>query len=338
MEKKRRGVALILALIIIVILFLLGRAAFIHSLTENQAFQRTENSLKAFWLAEAGLSKASYEILQNNITNTTRSFANGTFAYNISVIGADNYIIEARGNFRNTTRSIKTKVSRNVNPSRPNNFYDFALYCAGDLFEGNGNWRIDGNVTYALNFSQSGNPGTINGSVIKDPSINPLFELNFDYLKSISISQGNYHNSSSLNGPFPTGFWYNQTQLIPNVVYLEGDLVLTGNTKTGGLFITRGEVICNETEANETNYNSSLAGTVRIDGIIYTPGKFTMKGTADIIGGVFSGQTAILSGNPHIIYNATYMEAVKNIKADTIINETLWRETTNPYNITYSSE
>ena len=329
---KKRGIALVIALMVIMVLFVLSRAIFSRSMTEYQVNKRYAQSLQAFWVAEAGVNKAFFALSVHNNTNMSNvSYGDGRYTYTIVGNDTANYTINVTGTVGDITRTITTHVSRQEDPSRPTNFYDNALYAAGNFTIGNGNFLVTGNVTHAGNFTQSGNPGTINGTRTQDANITPLYELDFDYLRDLSIQQGNYHNSSTLTGPFPTSFWYNQSAGTPNVIYMEGDFALTGNTHVGGFIITRGEVIFNETVYNESEYNSSIAGTVNITGVIYTPGKFTMKGTADITGGVWSGQTAVISGNPILTYNSTYMQAINNLNADTRVNTTYWREGRNPY-------
>jgi hypothetical protein len=349
--KKTNGVALIVGLITLAVLLGFSATAVMRSTSESRLAQRYSDSVRAFWLAESGANIAMQRYTNCNMTGTTfsgtitaRNVANGTLTtiggyngtYSTSNCTA-NCTINATGFVPATSprvaRSIRINITRIVDPGEPGSFYDNAIYAAGNLttsIKGNGKFKVEGNLTYATNFTQSGNPGNVTGNVTQDPTIAPLFDLNFEALKALSIAQGNYHNSTQLSGPFPSSFWYNETAKIPNVVYMEGDLDLTGNDEVGGFFITQGQFIYNDT-VNESEYNASLGGTVEVNGCIYAPGNFKVAGTVDIYGGVWIGGAGTMSGNPTVKYNATYMDAIRNLRADTITTVTSWTDTQNPY-------
>jgi cytoskeletal protein CcmA (bactofilin family) len=206
----------------------------------------------------------------------------------------------------------------------PPDFYDNAIYSAGDVSSKNNAYSVIGNITYADNISYKA--GNVNGTVKHDPSISPLALLSFNELRAVSQAQGNYHNSTQLNGPFPSSFWYNQAAGIPNVIFLEGNLDLNGKTSVSGFYVVGGEV----------TYNATLSGNVAVDGCIYTRGYFTVNGGGNALnvkGGIWAGEKATLNGGAEIEYNSTYMNAIKNMNITTNVQMSDWGDTQDPYTL-----
>ena len=124
----------------------------------------------------------------------------------------------------------------------------------------------------------------------------------------------------SKNPPFPTSFWYdtsdpNPANWIPNVVYVEDDLVLNGNIGTiGGFFVVVGDVISDP----DTTTSTLINGNGFIDGCVYSTGEFRVNGGGatglNVLGGVWSGSDgALLNGTVDIKYHAPYMDAIRYV-------------------------
>ncbi|MGE5197404.1 MAG: hypothetical protein ACM3IL_02745, partial [Deltaproteobacteria bacterium] len=170
----------------------------------------------------------------------------------------------------------------------------------------------------------SGDTSHVTGDITNDPSISPLASLDFAQLRTISQSQGNYHDAYHLEGPFPVSFWYDQPNHIPNVVFIEGSLTLKGNESAAGFFVVGGEV----------TYDATVNGNVGVAGCIYTRGNFTIKGggnSLNIDGGVWTGESATLDGNAKITYNSDYMSAIQGLGINTRAQLTSWKDNKNPY-------
>ena len=337
---NKKGIALILGFIVIAVLTIFGATVISRSISETRVVKRHTESNQAFWLAEAGINCALKELK----LSYSSTLANCT----VSPIGAGRYAVGAPVNIVKSGQTYKQITSYGfipaTSPARenrtiealmvkfeytPNDFYTNAIYTAGGITTQGNSFDVNGNVTYAGNFS--GSQGNIDGNISQNSSIYPLAQLNFDQIRAISQGQGNYHNSTQLNGPFPTSFWYNQTVGIPNVIFLEGNLDLSGKTHVAGFFVVGGEVV----------YNATISGNVDVDGSIYTNGRFTINGggnALNIDGGTWSGQLTTLHGNAKVDYNQTVMTAIQNLGLDTDVQIVSWREVKNPYNLTNLTE
>lgn len=326
---NRRGAALIICYMVIVALSILAGAFLTRSISERSAAGKYFDSTQAFWLAEAGINQALYELRIGgyNVSGAENKWSGslspaGQYTVDLGDLDTDGrrhitahgYVPSAASVVR-VERVIEVTVSKRI----PTGFYDNAIYAAGDL-DRKGN--VNGTVTYA---------GTATGSY-KDPqptsetynpSISPLALLDFNQLRVLSKEQNNYHDADHLDGPFPTSFWYDTG--VPNVVFLEGNFTLKGKESVAGFFVVGGET---------TIYNVDLEGTASVNGCIYTRGNFSVKGGGGVdfnVKGVWVGGTTILSGSSVITYDGNYMTAIQNLGINADVQVISWQETQNPY-------
>ncbi len=235
---------------------------------------------------------------------------------------------------------------------QPDDFFGNAIWSAGDVTLNGNSFEVNGKVIYAddLNaahpehIDDGGNPDYPKN----DPSISPLAQFDFEYFRDIAITQGNLYDSTRLsqiqtsNDTFPTTnsgsgqsqsrgcqtnpgadgceFWYDYptdindpTTGTPNIVYVEGDMVLNGNIGTiGGFFLVVGDVL---TDPNATQ-DTSINGNGQVNGSIYSTGDFRINGGAgglNIDGGVWAGNEARLNGNSNVTWNEGFMAAIGNM-------------------------
>lgn len=327
---KKGGIALILSVIVVAVLTIFGSFVLLRSVTEKTVTSRYSDTTKAFWVAEAGINRALGDLRVNYSTTSVGpvNIGEGVFSVTITDLsgGRKNVVSQGRIPATGTIKServIEAVMTKYTNV--PNNFYDHAIFSGSNIVLNGNSYSVDGSVIYAGTISS--NTGNITEGFSRDPTISPLAHLNFEQVKTIAIAQGNYHNSSQLNGPFPTSFWYDQAAGIPNVIFVEGPLDLSGKTQVGGFFVVGGEV----------TYDATLSGNVAVDGAIYTLGGFTINGGGNVLnvnGGIWSGEQSTLNGNAKIAYNETYMTAIKNLDLDTDVQIISWRDTQNPYQVT----
>ena len=343
---NNRGVALIITFAIIVILVILGTAIFSRSISESDAARRYAESTRAFWIAEAGVNRALYELRNNYNLNAISAAAYGDGGYQVNITQTgDNRTVSSTGYipFTGTTRASRTieaVMSKNIPPD----FYDNAIYSGGDVdFNGNA-YVVNGKVRYADEIDNQHNH--VNGTITQDPTINPLARFDFQQLYNLSVGQQNVYvvaqnkliNQATGSENFPGTFWHtpptNSSAGTPNIVYIEGDLKLNGNIGTiGGFFVVVGDVITNP----GTEENTTINGNGQIDGVIYTRGDFNVNGgggNLNVNGGVWAGQEAELNGNANITYNQTYMDAVKYLNLTTSVQISSWKDMQKPYLLT----
>lgn len=310
---NNRGIALIICYMVIVVLTVLGAALLVRSISEKNVTDKYFDTTQAFWLAEAGISRARYDFNANGSFQTISATALGPGGYNVEVVSPAK--VRSHGFVPFAT---PYKAERSIELNLP--FYSTAIYAAGNLNISGGAYSVTGDVIYAgTGPAPSPNePENIQGTVTHDPSINPLDLLSFDQLKIISQNQGNY------NSPYlPASYWFDAVQGIPNVVYLDGDLTLKGNDNVHGFFVVGGAAI----------YDATLQGNVSVDGCIYTRGDFTVQGggnALNISGAVWSGGDTNLNGSVTIEYNSAYVAGLLQLGINPNY-KIIWREADNPF-------
>jgi len=349
---NKRGIALIVAFMVIVVLTILGTAIVSRSISERFVVQRYAESTQAFWLAEAGVNRALKELKSNYTTVGYGLWPTpmGQGRYQIDVadvtVNGQAYkkvtahgIIPLTGPAR-AERVVETIMSKFIPP----NFYDNAVYSAGEVdFNGNA-FSVTNNlpapdnkaVIYSEEFDVQ-HPERITGTITQDTTISPLALLDFPQLLALSQGQNNVYDAARLEKvkkgqeSFPVSFWYSPG--VANVVYVKEDLTLKGNIGTvGGFYVVVGDVITNPTGV----FDAEINGNGQVDGVIYTRGEFKVNGGGgglNVNGGVWAGEEIDLNGNSHITYEQSYMDAIEalNINPDVQVNS--WRDTQNPYTL-----
>lgn len=336
---NKRGMVLIICYMVIMVLSILGAAFLARSFNERSVTSKYLDSTQAFWAAEAGVSQAMVTMEDNDwvpVNIGLTSLPEGGGQYLVEKI-PDTSKIWAYGYFPS---QAACRVERIIELDIP--FYGGVLYVVGDIDISGGAYSIDGNVVYGgeANPPIIPPPPNITGTVTYDPLLEKLDSLKFDQLRLISQSQGNYHDATSLNGPFPADFWYTtdddgvdndgdgtvdeSDEDVPNVVFLDGALTLKGGDSVSGFFVVGGEAI----------YDTTFAGNVNVNGCIYTQGDFTVLGgggTMNVTGGIWVGDKATLKGGITLEYNADYLRAVQDLGMNETRPKILWREAQNPF-------
>jgi len=355
---NKRGIALILSFIVIIIVCILGASIVTRSISESRIAQRYAESTEAFWLAEAGINHALDELRNNYYLSSIAATPLGPQGgYQVTITQNGNQrIVNSSGYipFSGTalvTRTIQAVMSKSIPP----NFYDNAIYSAGDVILNGSTYAVTGNIIYAENINDTNN---VTGDVTQDPSISPLARLDFQQLETLSTEQENLYeqqghdlvNVSSGLTSFPNTFWFSRAddsidndgdgttdeedEWVPNIIYIRGDLQVNGNIGTiGGFFIVAGDVI----NTPDVSQDAIINGNGQIDGVIYTRGEFRVNGgggNLNVNGGVWAGEQARLNGNAMVTYNGDYMAAIQALNIDASVQIISWRDTQNPYQLT----
>ncbi len=321
--KKKKGFVLILglgflALFITITIFSINTVVSAFKLNKRFTY-----STKAFYLAESGVQKALYE-LRKDFTWT----GEGPAAINW-IVGADNYsggyyetaVADVGGDTKRVTSTgyyptrygaiAKRSLEADIKTLTPSWFFSNAI-TSGENVDLNGSWTVNGDIMYGESIDPAGLGQKFDGDF-------PL--LNFSQLRSLAVSQikpdgqNNLYTQSDIDAdkPFPASFWYDEQNLIPNVVYVETSLVLRGDVGTlCGFFVVAGDVITNPSVEADTTIN----GNGTIDGCVYTLGDFRINGGGNglgITGGVWGRDEVRLNGNAQISYNQDYMNAIRGL-------------------------
>ena len=343
---NKRGVALIAACMVIVGLVILGGGVMTRAFSERRLTQRYVDSVKAFWLSEAGVSRALNELRADfsvPATPWSGTLTQGQYSVEVEAVGQMRKVT-AYGYVPNTAAArVERIVEAMISGGTPSNFYDNAIYSAGDVDINGNRYSVTGDVLYA-DVLDVNHPGNITGAMTHDPDISPLARFDFEELHTISAAQGNVYDEARLDDvkkgddSFPGSFWYieptdpaDPTTGTPNIVYVETDLQLNGNIGTvGGFFVVVGDVITDPEDTEDLTIN----GIGQIEGVVYTRGTFRINGGAgilDVDGGVWAGEEARLNGNAHIAYNQDFMAAIEGLDIEVEVQIVSWRDTQNPY-------
>ncbi|HEC69137.1 MAG TPA: hypothetical protein ENI31_02475 [Candidatus Omnitrophica bacterium] len=130
---KKKGVGLILVFLIITILALFSTALLTRTISENNLAKRYQQSLKAFWLAEAGVQKALWELNYgdwsewdtdeegNKVLASYPLGGWGEFSVSVSGVGTNQPTITSSGHIptvseSNISRSLLVKTAPQTQP------------------------------------------------------------------------------------------------------------------------------------------------------------------------------------------------------------------------------
>ncbi len=349
--NSKKSIALVFSLIVIVVLASLSMSMLYRSISENRMAKKYEESAKAFWLAEAGANRALEELRDSYSTTGNclwlTNLGDGQYCADVSTNGQER-VITAHGFIpsQNAPR-IQRRVNVVILKRIPPDFYDKALYSAGDIDANGDAYSVDGDAILAGNLD-SDHPDNITGTTTQDPTITPLARLDFEQLYTASDAQGNVYDvnnsgklidsATGLEEALPASFWYSPptdptdpTTGTPNVVYIQGDLKLNGDVGTvGGFLVVAGDVITSPDEV----YDATINGNGLIEGAIYTRGIFRINGGGsglNVNGGVWGGQEIRLNGNADITYNQDYMDAIRAMQIGADAQITSWQDPQSPY-------
>lgn len=163
---KQPGQIIIIAIVLMAIIFAISVALLGYTTINVKSSRQTYAENQAYYLADAGLNKAIYQLNQSSAYNgeTDTQLGNGTFSVTVATIDSNTKRITATGyipNSTNPTSSETLKASVSITTADIS-FNNGVQVGAGGLTMGNGS-AINGNVF--SNGSISGG-GTIAGDVV----------------------------------------------------------------------------------------------------------------------------------------------------------------------------
>lgn len=261
--KKEKGIILIFSLLVVFVLSALLASLYFQSINENLLARRSVDSIRAFWLAEAGIAQAI-----NNIGSSPGSgYLNGNINHAYSYIithyaGSNYYSVQSTGTVRlptgqNISRQITATVL--VNRADPGQF-PYALGTSANGVNMNGNVKING-------YRTPDTPADCGGCYAINEALNftQLFSISKATIKTYATV---YDNTvpTSLSGinwiDVPSGTTLNISSNIANSSASPGILIINGNVK--------------------------MSGTVNFYGIIYVIGQLDMRGTVNASGSILA--------------------------------------------------
>lgn len=299
-----------------------------------RAQHRSIHSVQAMYLAEAAIERAKVDLSGGFDTVPTPNQGNvyqmgdGEYYFEVTAT-ADPDIHQVTGygavpNFADPeqTRSVQMEVA-SVPTTIPIDF-NYAIF-ASDTIDINGSANtVNGDIFAGNNIdcSPAACPGVTGDKTEQGQNDYPFPALNMDQMKAIAISQGNYFASTPDPADLPTSFYHTPpaggSPGVPNIVYIEGTLTLSGGQTAGGLLIVAGDYADNPSNPQG---NVTMNGNSMVDGVIYAMGNVTTNGggsTSPTINGViYSKSIVTLNGKPIVANNSEYTSNLDTAEFDT---------------------
>ncbi len=321
-RANSRGFTLVSVYLVLVVLLILGGALVANAVAEIRMAQRSEASLQALYMAEAGVDYAIVGLRDNWAAASLGSpvGALGSYSVTIDDMGNNRMRITSQGSSTLLDAPILRSVEVITEQEIPPEFYENVIWASQQLDINGNSYSVTGDIRHG-DLNPEGNMANVIGTVTYDPKVFPLPALNFQKLYDMASAQGNVYDAARLgngHGVFPTSFWYtaptdptDPTTGVPNVNYLTTDLILNGNIGTiGGFFVVVGNVLTDPTSTED----STLNGNGQIEGAVYTTGNFRVNGGGqglNVHGGVWAGDEARLNGKTTLVYHRDYLRAIE---------------------------
>ncbi|MFH1457912.1 MAG: pilus assembly PilX N-terminal domain-containing protein [Candidatus Omnitrophota bacterium] len=265
--NKRRGIVLVFALMVMLVLSILLTSFYFQSANEGKLAMVYENSTRAFWLAEAGMAQALSTF--SGPTSFSGFIDDANHAYNVQVsfLSGIYYTIVSTGTVTSpatgtTNRAISATVRTGViDPTK----FKYGIETTTDLI--------------------------IKGSVDINPSGSWKEYSTLDFADLFGITKAEMKDNA-------THVYASDTfdgQPVDGITWVDVDdsMNIAGNLVGSGILVINGNV--------------HFSGTVQFNGIIYVIGKLTMTGTVDIFGSVLAESSTTvdteLKGNVGINYS-----------------------------------
>jgi hypothetical protein len=314
MIRNEKSFILITSFIVIIMLLSLGHAFLLTATAHSKRVERGRKSTQAFYLAEAGVDAAIYQIKNVTSTGTLDNIATSAGIYSsnwgLKSGTTDIWTISSTG----TVDSISHKVYGEIQRMSDEVDVTNALYFAKDLSINGNAYQVTGDVIYGgTSDIQHDN---VTGDITQDPSINTMFDINLTALRAIAEQQGNIYDATSIQTAEEPYFWHGDDEANGiNVIYVEGDVNIEGplSWTINGFLVVAGDVASGDNEGDV-----SLTGDGTINGVIYGKGGFKLSGNVTINGGVMMGgegpngasELSTISGSIAVNYDQAFMNEV----------------------------
>ncbi len=208
-----------------------------------------------------------------------------------------------------------------------NNSWNANVHTNAD-FHMNGNNTINGFLTYYSNASS--NPSWRLGTAIS-PNVNPNGDPSYNQVPLITMPSYNpddykflattvYNSNKTLSGNTILG-----TKENPEIIYVGGDLTLSGNISGYGILLVKGNINCNgnvtinsiDPSGNNLGLyvkgNLNANGNVKLYAQIYSNSDVNLNGNVKVYGGVTAKGTVHFNGNVSVYYRPTTTELTQPI-------------------------
>jgi hypothetical protein len=313
---NRRGSILIMVLFVVAILAAFSVAGLTRCAQELKASELFVVKNQSFTLAEAGIDQADKRLADPieyfTLCNQTLSGRLGAGSYSAEItcpsVSERKVVSTGTASWR-SMQLVSSVVEVYIAHVVPTKLIDYTVWASHATDISGNAYGVVGDVMVSTPVVNGGN---IDGIITVSSDADPLPKLDYTKLYAVAKAQGNVYDDARMKAqPFPTSFWYrvpsdpnDPSTGVPNVVIVDGDLVLNGKTPTmGGFYVVTG-----------STSSTTVNGNAEIDGVIYT-NKFVVNGGGNrlnINGAVWTNEFDI-QGNVEVAGNSDYMTAISSI-------------------------
>jgi len=287
MKMSKKGAALIITFMVVVVLAILGSATISRSMSERFLAQRYAESTQAFWLAEAGVSQALLQLKTdfNNLDSiSAATLGNGQYSVDPIVAEGSNLRITAHGFVSSQAapraeRTITVLVQSSgggSNLSSPD-LLQYAVDTTGEL-------KIGGSANIHPPASSH------QGSSLNFEEVFGMTQAQVKALAEQAQANGSGHvytNPPANQQPVNGITWVELTG--------SNKYSISSNWSASGLLVING---------NGMNLALDISGDWTFTGMIWVIGKIKISGNPQITGAIFAesmaGIESDVTGNPTI--------------------------------------
>jgi Tfp pilus assembly protein PilX len=280
--KNKRGIAFVFAFVMIMVLLVLSSSFYLRNVSDANLIRRSTESMRAFWLAEAGVAEGLQSLTSSSLSGSLTSSQGCPAGYSCLYTstqspvsaGSTYYQVNASGTVTTAAGQSFTRVISVVANTNDINASKFPY-----AIETTSNLTIKGSVS--INPSNS-------SKTLSILNFANLFEYSKTEVKSFA---DHLYSNANFTAPVDNITW---VDVIPG-----STLTIAGNLVGSGLMVISGD--------------THISGTVNFTGIIYVIGNLTITGTVDTHGSVLAESSTTvdttIKGNVDLTYNATAINA-----------------------------
>ncbi|GEM_PF-7053775 len=305
MNKKGFVLWVVSGFVLVLVVMVIGFIVLVNN--EIIKAEQQGDSLKAFFLAEAGIEKAIYEISRDGTyTSETATFGEGIYDVTVTSLAGTQKQIDASGYVPNKT-SPRAQRSISVIADKETGLpLGGALTTSGSVTlkaqsEVDGGSDNAGIVTTDEDqITQQGLPTLTGNPPIKEVAqpvtFEDIFRITPDEMKALATVYTNPGNNEPAD---PTG-----------INWVEGSVKYTSHTSGSGILIVSGDL--------------EVTAHVNFDGVIYVMGNADLGAHVVISGGLVTEGNSTHRAHSSVTYNETAIDAAAELYPYVIVS---WEET-----------
>lgn len=301
--RKIKGFALIFTLFIILLITLVAGALFVIAYNDFAAAETTSNTMRSYYIAEAGLAKKFMDLRSGNTNSISENFTittgiSGRYSVDVTTVGigaSTTYKLQSTGYYKNTAKSVSLTLKQ--------------MSCARYAYLTNRE-KTTGRLIWFITRD------FMRGPLHSNDQLNIAGNPTFDGPVSSSSSSINYYNGGpprdnpdfreSLTLGAPTIELPNLSEITGNIrdAAMSDDMHLTGNAKI--VLLSNGTMNVTNEARKWTDYNVPLPP----NGAVFVSGGYVE------VSGVLSGQLTIGTNNQLYITNNILYQNDPRINSD----------------------